>query len=377
MLKYRCLLVENSIYPTGAFYSALKISELLRKEIHIDWIVRSDVSTEVRGSLAKANIKTHFVPFVEVRRSMLSLLLYIPFLFINSFLISRIIKQRQINLIIINDYYNIIGIGLRLLGYRGKLLTYVRLLPSKQHTVLNQVWIWSAFMVSDRVISVSDAVKRELPRHLKSVRIYDPVRISIAERSRIRSDKRSSSRVRFIYLANYIAAKGHLVALKAFSAALLSNQSIELYFHGSDMGLEKNRRLKESLKSKVVNDRLSSHVFVMDQSDSVEMELHKSDVLLNFSEAESLSMTCLEAAAIGLPVVATRCGGPEEVVMDGKSGILVPVGDLSAMTNAILRLAESESLRHRMGEQGRRLIEERFTSQIFKRRFDQLLTRLT
>jgi glycosyltransferase involved in cell wall biosynthesis len=55
----------------------------------------------------------------------------------------------------------------------------------------------------------------------------------------------------------------------------------------------------------------------------------------------------------GLPVVATRAGGMPEVVEDGRTGILVPVGDAASFAEAILRLASDPACRRTMGEAGR------------------------
>jgi glycosyltransferase involved in cell wall biosynthesis len=69
------------------------------------------------------------------------------------------------------------------------------------------------------------------------------------------------------------------------------------------------------------------------------LELYQgATVLMLSSDEEGLGMVLLEAMACGLPVVATRCGGPETVVDDGKSGFLTPVRDAEAMAAAVRQL---------------------------------------
>lgn len=68
---------------------------------------------------------------------------------------------------------------------------------------------------------------------------------------------------------------------------------------------------------------------------------------------ESFSYTCAQALAAGLPVVASRIGGVPETVDDGINGILVPPGDASELSRAILHLASDPALRDRMGKAGR------------------------
>jgi len=68
----------------------------------------------------------------------------------------------------------------------------------------------------------------------------------------------------------------------------------------------------------------------------------------------------IEAMACGCPVVACTTGAAPEAVMDGQTGILVPPRDVEALTAALERLFSDSSLRRRMGEAGRRRVEEYF-----------------
>jgi glycosyltransferase involved in cell wall biosynthesis len=67
------------------------------------------------------------------------------------------------------------------------------------------------------------------------------------------------------------------------------------------------------------------------------------------SDNEALGLSIVEAMACGLPVVATNVGGIPEVVVDGKTGFLVPPRDPIALASKLATLVESEELRLRMG----------------------------
>ena len=77
------------------------------------------------------------------------------------------------------------------------------------------------------------------------------------------------------------------------------------------------------------------------------------DIFAHPSDAEGLPNAVLEAAAAGRPIVATAAGGTEEIVDDGRTGVLVPVGDTVSLGRGILRLASDEPLRTRLGQAAR------------------------
>jgi len=77
---------------------------------------------------------------------------------------------------------------------------------------------------------------------------------------------------------------------------------------------------------------------------------------------EGMPIVLLEAAAAGLPIVATSVAGNREVVLDGESGFLVPPRDSEALGGAMLRLMGlSEAQRRALGERGRDLIRTQYS----------------
>ncbi|WP_433383526.1 glycosyltransferase [Actinoplanes sp. CA-142083] len=77
-------------------------------------------------------------------------------------------------------------------------------------------------------------------------------------------------------------------------------------------------------------------------------------------DTEGLPTTVMEAAALALPVLATRHSGIPEAVADGETGLLSPEGDRPALAANLSRLLADESLRDRLGRQGRALMTAKF-----------------
>jgi len=85
------------------------------------------------------------------------------------------------------------------------------------------------------------------------------------------------------------------------------------------------------------------------------------DVSALTSFSEGLSITLLESMRCGVPVVATRVGGNPEVVVDGVTGYLVPLGDVPAFASKTIKLLLDQDLRKHMGEEARRHVERHFS----------------
>lgn len=88
------------------------------------------------------------------------------------------------------------------------------------------------------------------------------------------------------------------------------------------------------------------------------------DVLALPSESEGLPRVILESAAMGVPTVASHVKGNREAIVDGRSGLLVPLRDVPALTNAILSLLNDPGKARQMGREGRTIAQERFDERL-------------
>ena len=88
------------------------------------------------------------------------------------------------------------------------------------------------------------------------------------------------------------------------------------------------------------------------------------DVFVLPSYREGFPRSPMEAAAMGVPCVATDIRGCREAVAHEQNGLLFPLGDAAALAQGILAILRDESLARRFGEAGRRLAREKFDEQL-------------
>ncbi|MBM4425238.1 MAG: glycosyltransferase family 4 protein [Chloroflexi bacterium] len=91
------------------------------------------------------------------------------------------------------------------------------------------------------------------------------------------------------------------------------------------------------------------------------VQLYQRATLFVFpSLQEGLGISILDAMACGLPVISTRCGGPQGIVENGVTGLLIPNNDEAALTQSICELLGQPAQLKAMGRAGREKIEEQF-----------------
>jgi len=109
--------------------------------------------------------------------------------------------------------------------------------------------------------------------------------------------------------------------------------------------------------------------------DAALARLREASIFALPSYYEGLPNAMLEAMATALPVVATPVGSIKDVIRDGENGLLVPVKDVTSLTNALLRLVEDPLLAQRLGERGRQTIIERHSIDTMWRKYGSAIER--
>jgi glycosyltransferase involved in cell wall biosynthesis len=144
--------------------------------------------------------------------------------------------------------------------------------------------------------------------------------------------------------------------LEAFSRLAVQNHDAELVL----VGAEPDALLTRKLHDLGIAHSVQTTGF-LGQTALIEV-LQSLDVFVVPSWQEGLCIAALEAMACGCPVVSTRCGGPEEFVLNGETGLLVGF-DVDEMADAIATIAADRVLRERLGQAARQIVVEQYNQE--------------
>jgi glycosyltransferase involved in cell wall biosynthesis len=156
--------------------------------------------------------------------------------------------------------------------------------------------------------------------------------------------------------AALVRRKGVDVLLQAL--AVLGERGIRPLLWIAGDGAERH-----ALEAQAVEAGLAAQVRFLGRRSDVADLLAACDVFVLPSRREGLGVAALEAMAAGRPVVASAVGGLQDVVVDGRTGLLVRPEDAAALAEAIARLMQDEELRRRLGSAGPQRVREGFLAE--------------
>lgn len=232
--------------------------------------------------------------------------------------------------------------------------------------------------LSDRVITVSDYVKRQFidlgvgSKGLQTIYNGIPKDDVIMRVNYFRDVyKLSIDDVIIINIGLLSETKGFMNFLKAANLAISKNRNLKFFWIGGN--------LKCSLKKFndfIIKYGLSKNIYFLGHRTDVRNLIECSDIQICSSLLETFSLTILEAMSAKKPVVSTDCGGPAELIIDGKTGYLVPIDNYFMLSDRILELSNDPNKRNSFGLNGYLIYKEKFTLKKFIKNFENLYLHL-
>lgn len=165
------------------------------------------------------------------------------------------------------------------------------------------------------------------------------------------------------------AKKGHAEILDAAPEVLKRFPKAHFVFAGDGPQTE-------NLKARIAAEGLGDRIHLLGLRRDVTNVLASLDVFVLPTHQEALGTAFIEAGAMGLPAVATNVDGVPEVILDGRSGLLVPPHDGKALIEPICRLLGDPMLRKSMGANAGEFVRRKFSREVMAQGMERLYAQL-
>ena len=272
----------------------------------------------------------------------------------------------------------------QMLAARGRKLPFVTTLHGTDITLvgLDRSYLpitRFAIEESDGVTSISQYLKEKT---LAEFQIKNPIEVipnfvncdvykPLDDRAAARARYAAAGEKILIHLSNFRPVKRVTDVVKVF-AKVVERVPARLLLVGDGPDRSSAEWLAHGLG---IQERVS----FLGKQESVNELLPVADLMLMPSELESFGLAALEAMACLVPTIGTRVGGVPELIEDGVTGRLLPVGDTDAMANAAVELLSDSERLDEMGRAGRASAQARYCASriipLYEKYYEAVLTR--
>lgn len=214
----------------------------------------------------------------------------------------------------------------------------------------------------DAVVAVSDEVKAQLLKsgvHAKKVHLIGNG-IDLRPFEKAIPSLREEGIGKYVLTVGWIGRlskeKGPDIFLRAVKLVLVECPGTRFVIVGDGPNLDELNILINELG-------ISKNVVLAGRREDMPSVYASFDLLVSSSRQEGLPMAILEGMASGLPLVATAVGDVPTVVLDGRTGVVVPSEDVGSLAIAMIGLLKDASLRNQFGATARKLVKEKFSAE--------------
>lgn len=199
---------------------------------------------------------------------------------------------------------------------------------------------------------------------------FDPVPFAVSDPPTLRQELGLTvAQPLIIVLGRLAANKGQRFLVEAAPMILARFPSAHFVFAGNPEG-------RADLEQQIRALGLERHFDLIGFRSDVVNLLRSSDLFVLPSLAEGFSLSIIEALAAGLPVIATRVGGAEEVLEDGRNGFLVPSANVEALGEAVLHVLSLDAPAREQLRQAAQETARRFSFEVTAQKMAELYVSL-
>lgn len=200
------------------------------------------------------------------------------------------------------------------------------------NTISTAKYVYSSI---DQLITVSSALKNNIFQQIGCDSIVIPNMVG-KEFHYLPSNLKKKESIQLITTGRLIPEKHFDMLIQAI--ANISTPKLQLYIIGNGSEKQKLQKLVEKLQ---VKDQIQ--LLGHKSKQEIVTLLQQSDIFVLPSQSETFGVAYIEALACGLPIIATDCGGPRDIVTQ-KNGLLIPVNDQQALEQAIVQMTHNFNL---------------------------------
>lgn len=241
-------------------------------------------------------------------------------------------------------------------GIRHRLLVSERNDPSRRFAGW-RMRDWS-YRRADKIVFQTEDMKQCFPKAIQKKAVVIPNPVSNDMLPPFAGERKK----RIVSVGRLQPQKNHKLLLDAFAAFSKLHDDYELHIFGIG-------ELEAALKEQAAELQIADRVVFRGFSNDVQHEIWDSAMFVLPSDYEGISNSMIEALAIGVPVISTDCpvGGSRAYIEDGVSGILTPVGDAAALSEAMLKIADDPAFARMLSANGVKIKDKYGLKQIADR----------
>jgi glycosyltransferase involved in cell wall biosynthesis len=227
--------------------------------------------------------------------------------------------------------------------------------------------------IANKLLTVSNGarnacIKTFLLPNEKVITLYNMIDLPAPRDIKAFYRKKRKNRISQIIAAGRLSKQKDYPTLFRALKIIKEQMPIKLLILGDGPLLKKLKKMASSL---TIEDSVTFLGFIDDPFSII----RASDAYVMSSIVEGLPTTLIEAMACGVPVVSTRAEyGPEEIIIDGKIGLLVDIGDYEGLAKAIISLLRDDQLSYEFSIRGSQWVYNIFSKEKIMPKFEQIMT---
>lgn len=249
-----------------------------------------------------------------------------------------------------------------------------------EYSYKSKLYIKTAARLCKKTVLVSDSLKKQfvtlfgvnenklvvINNAFDSTRIENRPTDEKIERFKKNQSSAGSSPV-IAAVGNIYEVKGYRYLIEAVASLKKKYPDIRLFIAGKTDLID-----KLGLTQRVVNKGLQKNVTFLGTFTDLPLLFEQSDLYVSSSIHEGFSLTTVEAMAYGLPVVVTRCGGPEDIVVEGKTGLIAEPKSSQSLAEKISTVLDDPIMMSQFSRNGKQRAYEMYSMDKFIEGYDKL-----